>query len=134
MLFSSLASLLLVAQRDFYGGERYVVASHAGVFTGARFSSLPEKRASLKTPAWEARYVAALVGRKNIRPTLILQDSDNFNTTAFSISTEYELSILSNCTGRNVLSICNTLLILNFAIWARQYLQGFYFCDLNRKI
>ena len=32
---------------------------HAGVFTGARFSCLPvgsdEKRAPLKTPAWEAR-------------------------------------------------------------------------------
>ena len=32
------------------------VASHAGVFRGARISSLPreEKRAPLKTPAWEA--------------------------------------------------------------------------------
>ena len=49
-LFSPLASLLLVAQRDFYRGERYG---------------------------------AALVGRKNIWPTLILQDPDNFNTTVF---------------------------------------------------
>ena len=32
------------------------LASHAGVFRGARFSSLgrDEKRASLTTPAWEA--------------------------------------------------------------------------------
>ena len=34
------------------------VASHAGVFRGARLSSLPtgedEKRTLLKTPAWEA--------------------------------------------------------------------------------
>ena len=32
------------------------LASHAGVFSGARFSSLgrDEKRAPLKTPAWEA--------------------------------------------------------------------------------
>ena len=29
-----------------------ILASHAGVFRGARFSS--EKRAPLKTPAWEA--------------------------------------------------------------------------------
>ena len=36
--------------------SRYQLASHAGVFRGARFSSLYEKRAPLKTPAWEARY------------------------------------------------------------------------------
>lgn len=70
MLFSSLASLLLVAQRDFYGGERYG---------------------------------AALVGRKNIWPTLILQDPDNFNTTVFFFSTQSELSILSGRAGKNVL-------------------------------
>ena len=37
---------------------RLSVASHAGVFRGARFSSFvgrDEKRAPLKTPAWEAR-------------------------------------------------------------------------------
>ena len=34
----------------------YQLASNAGVFRGARFSSLYEKRAPLKTPAWEARY------------------------------------------------------------------------------
>ena len=41
-----------------------VIASHAGVFRGARFSSLPtndEKRAPLKTPAWEAMNVTASV-------------------------------------------------------------------------
>ena len=38
-----------------------MLASHAGVFRGVRFSSLPtfvgreEIRAPLKTPAWEAR-------------------------------------------------------------------------------
>ena len=35
------------------------LASHAGVFRGARFSSLrgrDEKRTPLKTPAWEARF------------------------------------------------------------------------------
>ena len=34
------------------------LASHAGVFRGARFSSLPknEKRAPLKMPAWEATF------------------------------------------------------------------------------
>ena len=54
----------------------FPVASHAGVFSGARFSSLPtnacstednipfpmgrdEKRAPLKTPAWEASFPAA---------------------------------------------------------------------------
>ena len=36
-----------------------LLASHAGVFRGVRFSSLPtkgrdERRAPLKTPAWEA--------------------------------------------------------------------------------
>ena len=36
--------------------SRYQLAPHAGVFRGARFSSLYEKRAPLKTPAWEARY------------------------------------------------------------------------------
>ena len=38
-----------------------IVASHAGVFRGARFSSLPrdEKRAPLKTPAWEANKIEA---------------------------------------------------------------------------
>ena len=30
------------------------LASYAGVFRGARFSSRDEKRAPLKTPAWEA--------------------------------------------------------------------------------
>ena len=37
---------------------RLSVASHAGIFRGARFSSFVgrnEKRAPLKTPAWEAR-------------------------------------------------------------------------------
>ena len=41
---------------------RISLASHAGVFRGARFSVLPktfvardDKRAPLKTPAWEAR-------------------------------------------------------------------------------
>ena len=36
--------------------SRYQLASHAGVFRVAPFSSLYEKRAPLKTPAWEARY------------------------------------------------------------------------------
>ena len=37
------------------------IASHAGVFTGARISSLrEEKRAPLKTPAWEARISSAI--------------------------------------------------------------------------
>ena len=42
------------------------LASHAGVFRGARFSSLPthvrrdEKRAPLKTPLWEANNSLAL--------------------------------------------------------------------------
>ena len=45
-----------------------IVASHAGIFRGARFSSLPtrrdemkvnEKRAPLKTPAWEATLIGA---------------------------------------------------------------------------
>ena len=46
---------------NFYQDE-LDLASHAGVFRGARFSSLPtkdegrdEKRAPLKTPAWEAK-------------------------------------------------------------------------------
>ena len=30
------------------------LASHAGVFRGARFSSLPKDELPLKTPAWEA--------------------------------------------------------------------------------
>ena len=38
-----------------------VVASHAGVFREARFSSLSTKRAPLKTPVWEARVVAAMI-------------------------------------------------------------------------
>ena len=32
----------------------YTVASHAGVFRGARFVGRDEKRALPKTPAWEA--------------------------------------------------------------------------------
>ena len=40
-----------------------ILASHAGVFRGARFSSLlvgrDEKRAPLKTPAWEASLIWA---------------------------------------------------------------------------
>ena len=46
--------------------SRVSLASHAGVFRGARFSTLPvgrdEKRAPLKTPAWEARVSAAMCG------------------------------------------------------------------------
>ena len=35
---------------------KYQLASHAGVFRGARLSSLPHKRTPLKTPAWDAKY------------------------------------------------------------------------------
>ena len=35
----------------------HVIASHAGVFRGARFMGRDERRAPLKTPAWEARHV-----------------------------------------------------------------------------
>ena len=38
---------------------RVIVASHAGVFRGARISSLPTIRAPLKTPAWEARVIGS---------------------------------------------------------------------------
>ena len=48
---------LLTESVEFDLGSTHV-ASHAGVFRGARFSSLPtgrdERRASLKTPVWEA--------------------------------------------------------------------------------
>ena len=38
----------------------WILASQAGVFRGARFSSLPtEKRSPLKTPAWEAIWIRA---------------------------------------------------------------------------
>ena len=51
------------------------VASHAGVFCGARISSLPkgrdEIRALLKTPAWEARCDAEF---KNVTKTLRIQE------------------------------------------------------------
>ena len=55
------------AQKIILSG-RYV-ASHAGVFRGARFSSLPrdEKRAPLKTPAWEARRYGDPCGRAGDR-------------------------------------------------------------------
>ena len=53
---------------------RSEIASHAGVFRGARFSSLPtkfvgrdEKWAPLKTPAWEAR------SEKELEPKCFLQ-------------------------------------------------------------
>ena len=36
-----------------------------------------------RLPWRRERYGAGLVGRKNIWPTLILQDPDNFNTTVF---------------------------------------------------
>ena len=47
----------IVKSRAFFTTIRPKVASHAGIFRGARFSFLgrDEKRAPLKTPAWEAR-------------------------------------------------------------------------------
>ena len=43
----------------------FQLASNAGVFTGARFSSVPlgrdEKRAPLRTPAWEASFQSNLI-------------------------------------------------------------------------
>ena len=43
-------------------GSRKIIASHAGIFRGARISSLvgrEEIRAPLKTPSWEARKTMA---------------------------------------------------------------------------
>ena len=47
----------IVKSRAFFTTIRPKVASHAGIFRGARFSfwGTDEKRAPLKTPAWEAR-------------------------------------------------------------------------------
>ena len=48
----------------------WCVASHAGVFRGARISSLPtpqEIRAPLKTPAWEVSITGALQAKRGKR-------------------------------------------------------------------
>ena len=63
----------------------------------------PPTGSTKRLPRRRERYGAALVGRKNIWPTLILQDPDNFNTTVFFFSTQSELSILSGRAGKNVL-------------------------------
>jgi len=44
------------------------VASHAGVFRGARFVGRDEKRAPLKTPAWEA----IIEGEKELKRNIII--------------------------------------------------------------
>ena len=69
----------------------------------ALFLSREPPTGSTKRLLGGERYGAALVGRKNIWPTLILQDPDNFNTTVFFFSTQSELSILSGRAGKNVL-------------------------------
>ena len=53
------------------------VASHAGVFRGARILPSPQTRAPLKTPAWEARESAELQGV----PFLLLRNANNSNET-----------------------------------------------------
>ena len=57
---------------------RLSVASHAGIFRGARFSSFVgrnEKRAPLKTPAWEARLsvnISITANKKVLKNQLLL--------------------------------------------------------------
>ena len=67
--------------------SRYRVASHAGVFRGARFSSLP----CGETPAWEARYRAF-----NSSCHLFIRIVLNFN---------FELKVLTDLNKRSEMLI-----------------------------
>ena len=60
----------VMTKRIFCAVACITVASHAGVFRGARISSLPtpqEIRAPLKTPAWEASITGALQAKRGKR-------------------------------------------------------------------
>ena len=62
LLGVSTSEFILISAADFIHQLVLIIASHAGVFRGARFPSLPteavcgrdETRAPIKTPAWEA--------------------------------------------------------------------------------
>ena len=72
---------------------RLSVASHAGIFRGARFSSFVgrnEKRAPLKTPAWEARLSVNLfqlrLTKKFLKINFFCFKALNINKPVFFVS------------------------------------------------
>ena len=71
---------------------RLSVASHAGIFRGARFSSFVgrnEKRAPLKTPAWEARLsvnISITANKKVLKINFFCFKALNINKPVFFVS------------------------------------------------